>query len=157
VIDGRIRQTGAVSEVFAGPADRDVARVVGTENVLPARVTSRADGLARVSVGTATLLAIDTGGETDDVFACIRAEEVSLEPRGGTPTSARNRLAATVTGTALEGPLVRIHLDCGFPLVALVTRQSAEELRLAPGASIAALVKAPAVRLVPHGRSSPAA
>jgi molybdate transport system ATP-binding protein len=156
VVGGRIRQAGPVAEVFAAPADRDVARVVGTENVLPARVASRADGLASVAVGSATLLAIDPGGVTDDVFACIRAEEVSLEPSDGTATSARNRLPATVTATALEGPLVRVHLDCGFPLVALVTRHSADQLRLAPGASVAALVKAPAVRLVPHGRSASA-
>ncbi|HET7755021.1 MAG TPA: ABC transporter ATP-binding protein [Anaeromyxobacteraceae bacterium] len=154
VIGGRIRQTGPVSEVFAAPADRDVARVVGTENVLPAHVTSRSDGLATVTVGTATLLALDVAGAPDDVFACIRAEEVTLEPRDGAPTSARNRLAATVTVTALEGPLVRVHLDCGFPLVALVTRKSADDLRIAPGANVAALVKAPAVRLVPHGTST---
>jgi molybdate transport system ATP-binding protein len=141
-----------VSEVFAAPADSDVARVVGTENVLPARVTARSDGLATVSVGTTSLLAIDVG-TGDEVFACIRAEEVSLEAPDGARTSARNRLAATVTATALEGPLVRVRLDCGFRLVALVTRGSAEELRLTPGAQVAALVKAPAVRLVPHRTS----
>jgi molybdate transport system ATP-binding protein len=149
VIGGRIRQIGAVTAVFAAPADRDVARIVGTENVLPARVASRSDGLASVRVGAATLLAIDVG-MTDEVFACIRAEEVSLEPRDGAPTSARNRLAATVTAATPEGPLVRVQLDCGFPLVALVTRKSAEDLGLARGADVAALVKAPAVRLVPH-------
>jgi molybdopterin-binding protein len=68
----------------------------------------------------------------------------------GAPSSARNRLAATVTAAAPDGPLVRVRLDCGFPLVALVTRRSAEDLRLAPGVRVAALVKAPAVRLVPR-------
>jgi molybdate transport system ATP-binding protein len=150
VVGGRIRQLGPVGEVFAAPADPDVARVVGTENVLAARVAARAEGLATVMVGATALVAVDVGGEADDVFACVRAEEVSLEPEGGAPTSARNRLPATVTAAAVEGPLVRVRLDCGFPLVALVTRRSAEELRLVPGARVAALVKAPAVRLVPH-------
>ena len=155
VIGGRVLQTGPVAEVFAGPADRDVARVVGTENVLPARVVSRADGVATVNVGGKTLVAIASDLATDDVFACIRAEEVSLEPTDGAPTSARNRLRATVVAAGLEGPLVRVRLDCGFPLVALVTRQSADDLQIAPGARVTALVKAPAVRLVPHGRTEP--
>jgi molybdate transport system ATP-binding protein len=37
------------------------------------------------------------------------------------------------------------------PLVALVTRASAERLGLVPGRAVAALVKAPAIRLVPRG------
>jgi molybdate transport system ATP-binding protein len=55
-----------------------------------------------------------------------------------------------VVATALEGPLVRVTLDCGFRLVALVTRPAAAELGLAAGARVVALVKAPAVRLVPR-------
>jgi molybdate transport system ATP-binding protein len=151
VVAGAVRQVGPVAEVFAAPADPEVARVVGTENVLEARVASRADGLAALAVGTARLLALDAYPAADRVFACIRAEEVALEPADGAPTSARNRLAATVLSASLEGPLVRVRLDCGFPLVALVTRQSATSLGLAPGARVAALVKAPAVRIVPHG------
>jgi hypothetical protein len=49
------------------------------------------------------------------VFACIRAEEVSLEPADGAPTSARNRLAATVTAASLEGALVRVRSTADFP------------------------------------------
>jgi molybdate transport system ATP-binding protein len=61
-----------------------------------------------------------------------------------------------VVARAEEGPLVRLRLDCGAPvvLVALVTRASADRLGLVPGRSVAALVKAPAVRLVPRGRAA---
>ena len=44
----------------------------------------------------------------------------------------------------------RVALACGFPLVALVTRRAVEDLALAPGREVVALVKAPAVRVVPH-------
>jgi len=50
-----------------------------------------------------------------------------------------------------EGPLVRVTVDCGVRLVALVTRAGAEQLGLAVGLPVAALVKAQAVRLVPRG------
>jgi molybdate transport system ATP-binding protein len=56
-----------------------------------------------------------------------------------------------VSGLVGEGPLVRVTLDAGFRLVALVTRPGAAELGLAPGAKVLALVKAPAVRIVPRG------
>ncbi len=151
MVDGEIRQVGPVEEVFAAPADAAVARVVGTENVFPVRLASRSDGLAVVRAGAVELVAVDPGGLERDAFACIRAEEVVLEEAPGAPTSARNLLTGVVSRRADEGPLVRIAVDCGIVLVALVTRASAESLGLVPGRRVAALVKAPAVRLVPRG------
>jgi molybdate transport system ATP-binding protein len=148
MIDGEIRQVGPVREVFNSPADLEVARVVGTENVLPVRIRERSGGLVTLQAGDVRLVAVDPGGLEGSAFACIRAEEVVLEEAPGAPTSARNALQGTVTGRTDEGPLVRVRLDCGVPLVALVTRPSAEALALAPGRRVAALVKAPAVRLV---------
>ena len=46
--------------------------------------------------------------------------------------------------------MLRIHLDCGFPLSALLTRQACEELALQEGNSVVALIKAPNVHLVPR-------
>jgi molybdate transport system ATP-binding protein len=146
-----IRQVGPVQEVFAAPADAEVAQVVGTENVLPVVVVSRADGVARVRAGGVELVAMDPGGLAGDAWACLRAEEVVLEEAPGAPTSARNLIPGRVISRVEEGPLVRIRLDCGIPLVAVVTRASAERLGLTPGRPIAALVKAPAIRLVPRG------
>jgi molybdate transport system ATP-binding protein len=148
---GEIRQVGPVQEVFAAPRDEAVARIVGTENVLPVTVEARAEGLARLRAGPVELLAVDPGGLGDDAWALVRGEEIVLEAAPGAPSSARNLLAATVTARVDEGPLVRIRLDCGVALVALVTRASADALALAPGRRVAALVKAPSVRLVPRG------
>jgi len=49
-----------------------------------------------------------------------------------------------------EGPLVRIELDCSFPLSALLTRQACEELALQQGDGVLALVKAPNIHLIPR-------
>jgi molybdate transport system ATP-binding protein len=152
VAAGNIRQLGPVDRVLGAPDDAEIARLVGTENVLPGRVVGRDGGLARVDIAGKTLVAVDLPGLPDDVFACVRAEEIALETEGGAPTSARNRLPATVVATAPLGPLVRVRLDCGFPLVALVTRSSVEELGLRQGARVLALLKVPAIRLVPHRR-----
>jgi molybdopterin-binding protein len=48
-----------------------------------------------------------------------------------------------------EGAIDRITIDCGFELVAAITRQSREELALAPGSAVTAAVKATAIHVVP--------
>jgi molybdate transport system ATP-binding protein len=148
--EGTIRQVGPVHEVFSAPVDVEVARVVGTENVFPARLLRRDGWLVHVRAGSAELVAIDPGGLEDEAYACLRAEEVVLELHDSQDSSAQNRLAGTIESRRDEGPLVRITVDCGVRLVALVTRASAERLELATGRRVTAVVKAPAVRLVPR-------
>jgi molybdate transport system ATP-binding protein len=151
LVAGTLRQAGAVHEVFSAPADVEVARTVGTENVLPARIVSREGGLAVVEAAGLRLTGMDPGGAVADAYACVRAEEIVLEEAPGHPTSARNLVAGEVASLVDEGPLVRVALDCaGARLVARVTRRSAEALGLAPGRRVAAAVKAQAVRIVPR-------
>jgi len=149
--EGGVRQVGAVHDVFSAPADVAVARVVGTENVAPARIVGREGGLVQFEVGAARMVAVDPGHLDGEAFACIRAEEVMLERAPEAVTSARNQLPGTVVAMSPEGPLVRVTLDCGFRLVALVTRLGAEQVGLAVGRPAVALVKAPAIRLVARG------
>lgn len=146
MVEGRVRQSGPVREVFRRPADAQVAESVGVENVLPAEVVARAGGLATVRVGEARIECVDTG-EAGSVCACIRAEDVAIARETADATSVRNRLRGRVQAVALEGPLARVELDCGFPLVAVVTAQSAGDLNLRPGDAVSAVVKATAVHL----------
>ena len=152
MIDGKLRQAGAVESVFDSPADADVAAAVGVETICPARVVSRSAGLVTVEIAHAHLVAVDTAGASTDVFACIRAESVTIERNlSGNPTSARNRLAARIVSVIPEGPLARVTLDCGFRLTAIVTRQSEQEMRLREGEQVTAVVKATSIGIVPRG------
>jgi molybdate transport system ATP-binding protein len=81
---------------------------------------------------------------------CIRAEEVIIEKGAVTLSSARNRLMGRLRALSHEGPMVRLSLACGFPLGALITKQAYEELTLQEGEQVTALIKAPAIRLVPR-------
>ncbi len=153
---GRLHQQGPVAEVFSRPATVEVARIVETETVVPATVRGESDGLTRIACGDVELLAIAAAplAPGDPVLACIRAEEVALDaedPAGARrPGSPRNRLAATTLRVTAAGPLVRVDLDAGFPLVAYITRPGSEDLGLRPGLRVTAVVKAPAVHLVPR-------
>ncbi|MCO5169224.1 MAG: molybdenum ABC transporter ATP-binding protein [Planctomycetes bacterium] len=150
---GRVLQAGRPEEVFARPADPDVARIVGVETILPARVVSVEDGLAELAAGGARLTAVAPSGVEAgaEVFVCIRAADVMLGRAAAGASSARNRLPGRVTRVVNEAPLARVTLDCGVALVALVTARAAEELALAPGAEVVASIKAPAVHVVARG------
>lgn len=150
IADGHIRQAGPVHEVFSRPADLAVARTVGVETVIPGRVIAQADGLLTVEVGTARVTACDPGGVEGDVFLCVRAEEVILERGPLARMSARNHLNGRVVAMNPEGPLFRVTVDCGFPLAALITRPACEDLALAVGEAVTAVVKATSVHLIPR-------
>ena len=65
--------------------------------------------------------------------------------------SARNQFAGRVLSVQPEGALVRVGLDCGFSLSALVSRPAFDDLQLAPGAEVMAVVKATAIHLIDRG------
>jgi molybdate transport system ATP-binding protein len=124
------------------------------ETVRSARVIDRhGEGLATIEVDGVRLTAMDPGGVEQAVFACIRAEEVVLERGPVGQVSARNRLEGTVSSVTQEGPLVRVVLDCGFPLAAVVTRQACRDLDIKEGERLMAFVKSPSVHLIPRGGS----
>ena len=148
--EGRVLQTGTVAEVFSRPAEARVARIVGTESILCGEVIAVEGGLATVDVGGVRLTAVALPDDCRLVHVCLRAEEVVLLRDADRSVSARNRFPATVRFVVPEGPLVRVGLDAGFELTALVTRAAAEELALSPGERLMAAVKVPAFHLVPR-------
>lgn len=147
--EGRLRQEGRPAEVFSHPADPSLAPLIGMGTVTPVRVLGREHGLVRVAAGTAELWAPDPGALGPAAYACIRGEGVGLERDSASGQSARNRLPGRIVEMAHEGALVRLQLDCGFPLEALATAWACEDLGLLPGASVVATLKATAIHLIP--------
>jgi molybdate transport system ATP-binding protein len=148
--EGRILQIGTPQEVFSHPRDATVAHMVGIETVVQGRIIGSSEGLVTVEVAGSKLIALAPKGAGDDVFVCIRAEDVVLETRSLGATSARNHLGGKVRDIAVMGALVRVGIDCGFPLSAMVTRSAVEDLHLSPGMPIVAAIKAGSVHLVPR-------
>jgi molybdate transport system ATP-binding protein len=146
--DGAVLQEGPIQEVFSRPANPTVARIVGIETIEPGIVQTVQDGLATVRAGNVELLAVAGDVRPGPVYLCIRGEEVILERGQSGQTSARNRLVARVTWISPEGAMVRVGLDCGFALTALVTRPASEQLGLREGETVTALLKAPSIHLV---------
>ena len=150
--NGKVAQIGTVQEVFSRPANLAVAGIVAVETVQPGRVVKSANNLVTVSIGNTLLSAIEENLPygANEIYVCIRAEDVVLFKDTSTPGSPRNRLPAVVQTVTRDGPMMRVDLDCGFPLVAFLTRQACEELALQAGTRAVALIKAPHVHLIPR-------
>jgi tungstate transport system ATP-binding protein len=151
LIAGRLRQEGAAEEVFGAPADEEVAAFVGVETIVTARVLGTRDGLVTLAVGEQQLTAVASRPLGPHARVCVRPEDVVIQPAGleAPLGSARNLLWGTVKEVRPRGAEARVIIDCGFPLVAAVTRLSLAELGLAPGVKAAASIKATALHLLP--------
>lgn len=149
---GRVLQRGPVHEVFCRPLSLGVARAVAIETIQPAQVRRIDAGLVTLSAAghTLTALAPELPPGTAAVYLCIRAEDVILVQGGHGRSSPRNILPCVVRTLSPDGPMMRLELDCGFPLAALLTRQACAELDLEPGARVEAMIKAPQLHLIPR-------
>lgn len=147
LMNGNIIQTGKAVDVIGLPGSREIAEFVGAENIIEGVVTGGDDGLVTIDAGGRIVEAISDCPVGEAVCACIRPENITLS-LSAARDSARNGFCGTITRVASMGPLCRIELDCGFPLVALVARRSAEELALDEGKTVHAAFKATAVHVI---------
>ncbi|MBI2859612.1 MAG: ABC transporter ATP-binding protein [Chloroflexi bacterium] len=146
-MDGEIRQTGKSGDVFVSPGSREIAEFVGAGNIIEGVVVSSEDNLAMVDAGGKHIEAISDCPVGEKVYACIRPEDITLA-HIATATSARNSFSGVITRVTSQGPLARVEIDCGVPLVALVTRRSAVELGLDKGEPVHAAFKATAIHVI---------
>jgi len=148
--EGRIIQSGATQAVFDAPGTPAAARLVGVDTILLGRIASVEHGLARVRVGRQEVRAAAPAEAGHEAALCIRAEDVTIALHDAPDLSAINRWRATVRTEAPEGPFVRVGLDCGFRLSALVTRDAWQRLALKAGDEAWAIVKATTIRALPR-------
>ena len=147
LMDGHIRQIGSREDVFSNPVDEQVATFVEVENIISGVVASNQGGIVTVNVGKDAVEAVSDYAAGEEVTLCIRPEEITLAGLRAT-SSARNSFAGKITRLVFFGALTRVEIDCGFPLVALITKRSAEEMNLDKGKPIYASFKATGVHVI---------
>jgi tungstate transport system ATP-binding protein len=147
MMEGELIQMGQPADIFYAPSDLRVARFVGVENILKGCIESNEGGLAQIGLNGHSLEAVTDYRAGEEVHVCIRPEEVtiSLPPPS---SSARNSFSGEVRLVALSGPYARVEIDCGFTLIAMITRRSAEDLGLKVGQQVHASFKATAVHVI---------
>ncbi len=173
LMNGELMQIGRPGEIFSRPENMQVAEFVGVENIIKGTVRWNESGVVGVAVNGKVIQAVSSrqsnqsavssrqlavrGGERDyrlstgeEVYVCIRPEDITLA-LSGTSSSARNSYAGEIKAASFSGPLARVELDCGFPLVALITRISAQEMGLELGKRVYASFKATAAHIIVRG------
>jgi tungstate transport system ATP-binding protein len=152
MMDGRVHQVGAPWEVFGRPISEEIARFVGVETILPGRVAAEQGGLLTVEVDGMKIEALGRAAVGERVLVCLRPEDLVIrrrdEPVG--LESARNHLEGRVEDATPVGAQYRVRIACGSPVVALVTKQSFDDLALERGTAVIVTFKASAVHLIPR-------
>ena len=159
MVNGRIRQIGPPETLLTRPADADVARLMGMENLLPCRILARDRQLAYVDVHGLTCLALAAGElrAGDPAWLGLRPEALTLwAEEAHVPTSARNRFPVRVLRVWPQGALARVEVEghAGCRLTALVTALSAREMGLEPGRHLWVAFKASAAWVFPRNPGS---
>jgi len=147
LIDGKILQTGEPREVFNSPQNREIAEFVGVENIINGVIISNDEGVAAIDIGGNVIEAISDYTIGEEVCACVRPEDITLT-LSKVQSSARNSFVGEITRLVSIGSITRIEIDCGFQLIALVTKKSAEELNLERSRQVYATFKATGVHVI---------
>ncbi len=116
----------------------------GRENLLKGTLEGMDGSFCRFRTGTAVLLAPAREGAFTTAVVPLEDVLLSREPLA---SSARNRFQGRVTALRHEDRLLRVELDCGFPLETLITGSAQRELEIEEGRTYHVTFKATAVRL----------
>lgn len=152
IVSGRLVQTGTSTEIFYQPKGRDIARLVGIEAITNGTVEKNTGGHALIRIGEICIEAMTPLAPGNRVALYIRPEEVTLDPADDIVrrSSVRNQLPGRILKMVPQGPFIRVVIDCGIVLVALITRRSCTELGFSVGSPVTASIKATAIHVLPE-------
>ncbi len=151
VLNRTIGQVGSSHDIFYKPQNRDVAHMVGVENILEGTVIANDGGYATIDVSGFPVVAICPYSVGRRVNAYLRPEDIMFFTPDGGKTSARNQLAGVIIKVIPMGPMVRVKLHAGVTYTAIITRRSYDDLGLEKGGPAHISFKASAIHVVPEG------
>lgn len=160
--DGQLLQVASPTDVFHRPARPFIAAFTGNPNVFPARVTRPGPVSAVDWNGRSVRVASNGFAAEDEVWLCIRPEEIGLDLSGdsapdthasaGEPPS--NVFEATVTARSYEGGLhvLTLQMDEGgeTTLEARALHSFARQFDLETGTPVRVRLPAEALHLMPR-------
>lgn len=147
IINGEVLQIGSPSDIFSTPKNKEVAQFVGVENILSGVIVRRDDNLVTIDVSGNIIQAISDYSIGKEVHALIRPEDITLALKKDA-SSARNTFEGRIAKIFTVGALVRVEVACGFPLLAVITKRSAEDLNLTVDKRVYASFKATAIHII---------
>jgi ABC-type Fe3+/spermidine/putrescine transport system ATPase subunit len=123
--EGRLLQVDTVEDVFTRPNSRTVAEFLGIVNVFPRPKSDPAQ------CPVANQLYPSPAQALDGRCVCIRPDQIHVSRNGASRYDFA--LPGVVRQVRWMGPIHEVALDVGVPLIATISRQEQEALRLLPG------------------------
>ena len=152
MVDGSIVQSGTTAGIFNRPDSEFVASFVGTETILEGTVQSGSTGRMEISVAGKTIQATGDFPVGQNVYCCLRPENITVSTDMPEKTSARNVFEAKILKITRQAFFYKMFVDCGFLLVAYITVSSCEDLGLCEGSTVAVSFKATAVHVMQNNK-----
>jgi iron(III) transport system ATP-binding protein len=109
--DGRVLQVGRPKELYERPRTRFVADFVGTNNLVPGRVSGRAGAELMVDTAVGTLRAVSDVSVGERCVLAIRPENVAVDAGAG--SSAGNVVRGRVSFVSYLGSALRYDVEAG--------------------------------------------
>jgi len=109
--DGRVLQVGRPKELYERPRTRFVADFVGTNNLVPGRVSGRAGAELMVDTAVGTLRAVSDVPVGERCVLAIRPENVAVD--AGTGSVAGNVVRGRVSFVSYLGSALRYDVEAG--------------------------------------------
>ena len=152
LLDGRVAQIGAAEDVARHPASERIARFIGVETVLPGRLLSANAGRATIEAAGLRIVASSPLASGAAVWCCLRGEEVSISAADpNPPPEAENAFVGSVRTLTSWGSQVRVAVDCGAVITAIIPKRAAAHLALEPGKPVRLAFSAESVHLIEDG------
>lgn len=142
--DGKLLTTGSPEEIFNKPANEFIARFCGHKNYLKADFS--ADGFAVVNKNLRIEIS-SSKPETDRGAILIDASEIILSNQHFS-SSARNAFKGNIVDISKTKSGVEVKVDIGIHLIALITPNSSDSLKLKIGREIWCTFKASTVQII---------
>jgi molybdate transport system ATP-binding protein len=144
--DGQARGRGTPQEVLDSPSSLPLARALGFENLLPARVVEHRpqDGVMRIALdGSDCELEVPLGSTVAGaaIQVGIRAGDILLATQLPYGLSARNVLPGTVESIETRGTIVILEVNIGVRFVVHMTPGALRSLELTPDSVVWLVVK----------------
>jgi tungstate transport system ATP-binding protein len=147
LINGRLLQIGSPNEIFCSPSTKEVAEFIGVENILEGEIVAKEDALVQIKLNDKVIQAMSDYTVGQKVHVFLRPEDITFANTRDT-SSARNSFKGAITKLTAVGSLVRIEVDCGFPIFGVITSRSAQELDFYIGKEIYLNFKATALHVI---------
>ncbi|NVM04068.1 MAG: ABC transporter ATP-binding protein [Candidatus Helarchaeota archaeon] len=125
---GKIVQVGSSDEIFKHPKDEFVAQFTGFENIFQG--VSKYDPNTKIATINCNQFEIQTATSKEgDVKACIRPESIVVST-SAPKSSIRNVFEGKIIDFIDEGVIIKLKIDIGREISALITHQSFIDLGL---------------------------